>query len=410
MKCRSCGGENFTSILNLGLHPWCNDFLTKEEVGAEKFYPLHLVYCDSCELLQLDHTVPKETMFKQHDYVSGTTKTLRNHFLRLAQENKAEFNLCSDDLIIDIGGNDGTQLQEYQRIGLTNVVNIESADNIAELSRQNNVPVINEFFNEETVMKNFKKGEAKLINASGVFFHLEELHSVIRGINYVLADDGVFIVQFMYAGTMIEKLNFDTIYHEHLCYYTLISLMNLLVDYDLEVFDAYPSDIHSGSIIAKVYKKKFSDKLDIMPHTGRFIETLNKDYDYNKDSFINFGKYITSIKDRLKNFLSVLKESGQTIYAYGAPAKGNTLLNYFEIDNTLIDKCVEVNELKIGKYLPKSHIPIIKESKEDLPNYYLLLSHNFEKEILEKNKDIIEKGVKFIIPFPEIKIVGGING
>ena len=256
-------------------------------------------------------------------------------------------------------------------------------------------------FNEECVDNHIGQGTAKLINASGVFFHLEELHSVIKGIKKCLHEDGVFIVQFMYAGKMIDNHNFDTIYHEHLCYYTLRSLINLLKPYELEVFDAYETDIHSGSIIAKVcHHHSILNKT-----TQRFDDTLKKDKVYTIEKLIEFGRLITTKRDNLKNFLQALKGMGNKIYAYGAPAKGNTLLNYFGIDTNLVDKAVEINKLKIGDYLPQSHIPIIEENKDDLPDYYLLLSHNFANEIIAKNQDIIQKGVHFIIPFPEITVV-----
>jgi hypothetical protein len=401
MKCRSCGGVNSTSILDLGEHPWCNNFLTKEELGKEKQYPLHLVQCDKCELLQLTHTVPKEVMFKNHTYVSSTTKSLSEHFHLLALENKCELELKKDDLILDIGGNDGTQLLQYKKIGLENVLNVESADNIAELSLKAGIPTINDFFNEELITQHNLEGKVKLINASGVFFHLEQLHSVIRGIKKALADDGVLVVQFMYAGTMVEKLNFDGIYHEHLCFYTLESLKNLLEPYGFNIFHAYHSDIHSGSIIAKIgQSSKFEP-------TATYKFWAEKDKKYNTEAFLEFASKVKLKKNDLKNLLKRIKKDNPSskIYAYGAPAKGNTLLNYFGIDNTLIDKCVEINELKVGLYLPKSHIPIIKESEEDLPDYYLLLAHNFAEEIIKKNQDLLDKGVKFIIPFPEIQVI-----
>ena len=401
MNCRSCASTKLTSILDLGDHPWCNDFLTEDQLGKEKQYPLHLVQCDKCGLLQLNHTVPKEIMFKNHTYVSSTTKSLAQHFKTLALENKAELKLTKNDLILDIGGNDGTQLLQYKDIGLENVLNVESADNIAELSLKAGIPTINDFFNEDLISKYELEGKVKMINASGVFFHLEQLHSVIRGIKKALTDDGVLVVQFMYAGTMVEKLNFDGIYHEHLCYYTLKSLENLLNPYGLKIFHAYGSDIHSGSIIAKISKSPDVKTTE----TYKFWKA--KDEQYDREAFLNFAAKVKSKKSDLKNLLKNIKNQDPSIkiYAYGAPAKGNTLLNYFDIDKSLIDKCVEVNDLKIGLYLPKSHIPIVKESTEDLPDYYLLLAHNFADEIIEKNKELIDKGVKFIIPFPEIQII-----
>mgnify|MGYP003134947886 CR=1 FL=1 len=402
MICRSCDSSNLSSILNLGEQPWCNDFLTRENVGKENYYPLHLMHCENCGLLQLSHTVAKETMFGDHAYLSGMTKTLINHFYEVAAENVEQFNIKPSDLIVDIGGNDGSQLLQYKKAGIDNLLNVECAQRVSQVSRDNGINTITEYFNKQCVENHIGKSNVKLYNASGVFFHLEELHSVIEGIKFSLREDGVLIVQFMYAGTMIEKLNFDTIYHEHLLYYTIASLQKLLSRYDLAIFDAYYSEIHSGSIIAKI--THIGGPLD--NKTERFLELWEKDKKYTVQAFRSFSHKIEERKDDLRNFLSSLKQNGKTIYAYGAPAKGNTLLNYFNIDHTLIDKAVEINEMKIGNYLPGSHIPITREAENDLPDYYLLLSHNFEEEIIKRNKDIIDGGVKFIVPFPEIKVIG----
>jgi hypothetical protein len=331
------------------------------------------------------------------------TKTLLNHFYEVAEENVKQFNIQPDDLVVDIGGNDGSQLLQYKKAGVDNVLNIECARRVSDISRTQGIKTITEYFNRQCVDNHIGHSAVKLYNASGVFFHLEELHSVIDGIKCSLRDDGVLIVQFMYAGAMVENLNFDTIYHEHLCYYTMHSLNNLLEPYGMQIFDAYYSEIHSGSIIAKITHIDG----DLNKPTERYLELLEKDKKYSLAAFKKFAKTIQERKEQLRTVLQFYKKEKKTIYAYGAPAKGNTLLNYFGIDHTLVDKAVEINELKIGNYLPQSHIPITKEDKDDLPDYYLLLSHNFAKELIKKNQDIINQGVKFIIPFPNIEIVGG---
>jgi hypothetical protein len=333
--------------------------------------------------------------------LSGMTKTLINHFYDVAKENVKQFDIKRKDLVVDIGGNDGTQLLQYKKAGVKNLLNIECAERVSNISRKNKIKTITEYFNRECVENHIGEKTVKLYNASGVFFHLEELHSVIDGIKYSLRDDGVLIVQFMYAGAMVENLNFDTIYHEHLCYYTLKSLNNLLRPYGLEMFDAYYSEIHSGSIIAKITHTNGV----LNKPTVRYSQLLEKDSHYTLGAFKKFASTIRKQRNNLRIVLESYKKENKTIYAYGAPAKGNTLLNYFGIDNTLVDKAVEINELKIGNYLPQSHIPITKEDKKDLPDYYLLLSHNFAEELIKKNADIIEKGVKFIVPFPQIEIV-----
>jgi len=405
MEVYSLGENEFTTdykvVLDLGEQPWGNDFLLEEQVGKESFYPLKLIYCNKPQLLQLSYFVPKEVMFSNHTYLSGMTKSLQSHFYNTAKENLEDLNLSFDDVIVDIGGNDGTQLLQYKKLGFNNVVNIESAGNICKLSEDAGVTSHHMFFNEENIKSVIDKNSVKLINASGVFFHLEELHSVIKGINYILSDDGVFVVQFMYSGAMVENGNFDTIYHEHLCYYTINSIRKLLSNYGLKIFDAQFVEIHSGTIIAKFCRESCNK----YPVTERCIEQIEKDKKYDLQSFLDLGKYIESKRDNLRSFLKELKEQGKTIYAYGAPVKGNTLLNYMKIDNTIIDKVVEVNPLKIGKYTPGTNILVTEESVDDLPDYYLLLSHNFKDEILKKNKDLLDKGVKFIVPFPKVEVI-----
>lgn len=397
--CRACGSEDLTSVLDLGNQPWCNDLL--DHVGQEeKVYPLHMVHCKHCELLQLSYTVPKETMFKQHGYRSGMTKTLIDHFYNIAKETKEQF-LDDDDMVLDIGGNDGSQLQQYQKLGIKNVVNVESATNIAKISTDSGVFTLNSYFNEGLAKHNFQPGSVKLINAAGVFFHLEELHSVIKGVKYLLSDDGVFNIQCMYAGEMIKQKTFDMIYHEHLCYYTLRSLRNLLGMYGIEIFDAYHSPIHSGSLIVRACKGDAYEKSD------RLAEMEQEDNKYTLEEFQKFACSIEASKGKLHEFLLDLVKQGKTIYAYGSPAKGNTLINYEGLTNEIITKAVEINDLKVDKVLPVSRIPVEKETKDDYPDYYLLLSHNFKDEIIKKNKDLLDKGVKFIMPFPEIEVISG---
>lgn len=402
-KCRNCGSSNMESVLDLGEQPWCNNFLTKEQLGKEEKYPLHLVSCDTCSLLQLNFTVPKEVMFSDHQYLSGMTQTLKDHFLEVAKDTlNCLFPSGKKRLVVDIGGNDGTQLLQFLKAGLSQdeVTNIEPAKRVAQISEEAGVKTVNEFFNLDCALRNFEPNSASIINASGVFFHLEELHSVILGIKHLLDKKGIFVVQFMYAGAMVQGNNFDTIYHEHLCYYTLKSLENLLRPYGLRVFDAKYNEIHSGSIIAKICHDDAG-----YANTSSYFKIKEMDSFYTLERFKEFAALIESKKDDLRKFLKSLKKEGASIYAYGAPAKGNTLLNYFDIDSSLIDKAVEINELKIGNFLPQSHIPIERESDEDIPDYYLLLSHNFAEEILKRNREKIKDGLKFIIPFPEITVI-----
>jgi SAM-dependent methyltransferase len=380
-NCRSCNSKNMFEIIDFKESPWCNNF-TKDGTTVEK-YPLKLMKCTDCSLVQLSGNLNKMVMFSDNTYVSGTTKTLASHFYDIAEKITKKHKIEKSDLIIDIGGNDGTNLLQYKKLGFDNLLNVESATNIAYISIKNGIPTMTNFFNE-TFIDNLinsmpKKEKARVINASGVFFHLEELHSVIRGIKKILASDGVFIVQFMYLGDIVENCAFDAIYHEHLCYYTLESLSNLLNPYGLKIYSAHSSPIHGGSVIAEI---GFDDLLleEDIP------ESLLKKDDVNYD---NFSTRVEHKKNEIKNFLLKLKSEGKTIWGYGAPAKSTTLLNYCKIDDSILDKTVEVNTLKVGLRTPGTNIPIELEDKNNLPDYYFVLAWNFIDEIIKKKENLV---------------------
>ena len=381
------------------MHGWCNNFITKDQIGTEKSYPLRLYLCLECGLAQIDYTVPKETMFIDHTYVSGTNKTLREHFGHLVEENIKQFSLTKNSSVLDIGGNDGTQLLEYKKRGIENLINVESASNIAKLSKDAGICTISEFFNEETIQK-YDIKDVDLVNASGVFFHLEELHSVTRAIEKILSQNGVFVVQCMYFGDMLRSGAFDGIYHEHLCYYSLYSLSDLLERHGLRIFDAYHSDIHGGSLIAKVCRTNSSRF-----RTNRYNITADTDIE-----LVNYNTITNGFADKIIKFKQQLNKvvGDKKIYGLGAPAKGNTLLTYCGLDCSKVIALLEVNKLKVGLYSPVTHIPVVEEDLDSLPDrsVILVLSWNFWGEIREKLLNIAtRKNFIFIIPWPQLKVI-----
>src|SRR5438034_4847864 len=249
-SCRVCDSRDLEPAIDLGLQPWCNDFLQPEDAGREPFYPLRVVHCARCRTAQLDFTVRKEVLFGNHTYLSGITKTLSDHFSRVAREVDATYMQGrSAKSVLDIGSNDGTQLKHYKALGYS-VLGVESSKPTAALANEHGIETLHNFFNGAVARWLNRKFD--LINASGVFFHLEELHSVTDGIRECLKDDGVFVVQFLYMKQIIENLAFDQIYHEHLLYYNLETIQILLARHGLEMFDCYLSPIHGGSIIGFV--------------------------------------------------------------------------------------------------------------------------------------------------------------
>lgn len=395
MNCRVCDSTQLELAIDLGNQPWCNHFLKPEEVGREPFYPLRVVYCHGCATAQLDYTVKKETMFGDHTYLSGVTRSLSEHFQRIAAEVDERFcKNAAGKSVLDIGSNDGTQLKHFQKLGYE-VLGVESSKTTARIASEAGVPTLNEFFNLAVARKLDRKFHA--INAAGVFFHLEELHSVADGIREVLREDGVFVVQFLYMKRIVENLAFDQIYHEHLLYYNLATLEVLLNRHGLALFDAYLAPIHGGSMIAFATHKNRavppSDRLQRLRREESAVEANTF------DTYRRFADRIKQMKGENLAFLDSARKAGKRIFGFGAPVKGNTLLNYFGVGRDYLDCLVEKNELRRGLFSPGMHIPVLIEKElTQLPDLYYVLAWNFKKEILANNQHLIRQGVEFFFP------------
>lgn len=396
MHCRVCDSSDLVLAIDLGLQPWCNDFLKPDQVGREPFYPLRVFYCRDCKTAQLDYTVPKEVMFGNHTYLSGVTKSLSAHFKGIADESLSLFFSGRDKssvVVLDVGSNDGTQLKHFQEHGCE-VLGVESSRITAELANSAGVPTLNRFFNAGLVAELGRKFQ--IINAAGVFFHLEELHSAAEGIKNALAEDGVFLVQFLYMKRIVENLAFDQIYHEHLLYYNLRTIEVLLNRHGLETFDAYLAPIHGGSMIAFV-----THRGQRLP--SERLKTLRAEEDRTGanelSTYLAFAKRIEVMKQENLGYLKRKKAEGKRIYGMGAPVKGNTLLNYFGVGTQYLDYLVEKNALRDGLISPGMHIPVVMEDDKLLPpDVYYVLAWNFKKEILANNQELINKGVEFYFP------------
>ena len=395
MICRVCDSTRLEPVIDLGDQPWCNHFLTKEECGKEPFYPLKVVYCRDCSTAQLDYTVKKEIMFGNHTYLSGVTKSLSEHFRNITVEVTERFFPSTEGRrVLDIGSNDGTQLTHFQELGWT-VQGVESSVRTAEIAAQKGVPTLNAFFNVETAASLGVKYDA--INAAGVFFHLEELHSVTEGIRDSLAQDGVFVVQYLYMKRIMENCAFDQIYHEHLLYYNLRTLSRLLERHGLEIFDAYLAPIHGGSMIAFVQHRGGS-----RPRSER-LHVLYAEEDRSGvngiDAYHRFAHRIREMKEKNVSDLLERRVAGKRMFGFGAPVKGNTLLNYFGLGPEVIECLVEKNTLRRGLYSPGMHIPVVIEDELTItPDTYYVLAWNFKDEIMKNNKALLDRGVEFYFP------------
>jgi SAM-dependent methyltransferase len=395
MICRVCDSTHLEPVIDLGDQPWCNHFLKKAECGKEPFYPLRVVHCAECQTAQLDYTVKKEIMFSDHTYLSGVTKSLSEHFRNVAREVDARFFAGEEKkTVLDIGSNDGTQLKHFQELGWRGQ-GIESSKTTARIAADAGVPTLNKFFNEDAIGD--LGGPFQAINAAGVFFHLEELHSATEAVRRLLAPDGVFIVQFLSMRCIVENGAFDQIYHEHLLYYNLRPISRLLERHGLELFDAYLSPIHGGSMIAFVQHKNGPRQA-----SDRFLSQLAEEDATGINSastYHRFAERIRQMKEANLDFLGQRKKEGKCIYGFGAPVKGNTLLNYFGIGTETIDCLVERNVLRKGLFSPGRHIPVVMEDElKTLPDVYYVFAWNFRDEILHRNQNLIQSGVEFHFP------------
>jgi len=394
MICRVCDSINLVPVVDLGMQPWCNNFLQASDIGKEPFYPLRVMYCNDCHTAQLDFTVKKEIMFGDHTYLSGTTKSLSEHFGRIAGEVDTKF--FADQLeksILDIGSNDGTQLKHFQALGY-DVLGVESSKTTARMANDAGVPTLNAYFNETTMQEIGRQFD--IFNASGVFFHLEELHSVCRAIKAGLKLDGVFVVQFLYMKSIMENLAFDQIYHEHLLYYTLETIEKLLNRHGLVMFDAYLAPIHGGSVIGYIGHP------DQHPVESR-LQSMRDEEDNSGcnqiGAYREFDLRIQRMREENLDYLQTARDAGKRVYGFGAPVKGNTMLNYFGVGTDLIQCLVEKNQLRRGLYSPGMHIPLkIEDEVEASPDIYYVLAWNFKKEILANNQKLIDQGVEFYFP------------
>lgn len=406
MQCRFCDNTNVKRFLELGEMPLANAFLTEDEVNdiKEPRFPLDVFFCEDCGLVQIGHVVPPQDIFKDYIYFSSTSDAVHKHAEYLAQSFKERFKLNDESFVVEIASNDGCVLNYFKNVNMK-ILGVEPAENIAKVAVDSGIETCNDFFNEDNA-KNIKEkyGNADVILARHVFAHVPEIHSFMRGLKLLLSADGVIAIEAPYLVDFIEKVEFDTIYHEHLSYLSLRPMSKLFKKYGMEIFDVEHFDIHGGSLIYFIGNEGIHE---VNPNVQQYVENeIQKGFD-DINIYYDFADKTSLIKTKLMSLLDQLKNDGHSIAAYGAPAKGNTLLNYCGISTDLIDYIVDKSTYKQDLYTPGTHIPVYSPKKllEDMPDYTLLLAWNFADEILEQQKSYREKGGKFIIPIPDIQVV-----
>ena len=401
-KCRICDGSDLVKILDLGEMPLANAFLKEEDLSKkERFFPLVVYFCGNCALLQLLDVVNPEILFGHYDYCTSASQPLAEHFRRSGERLAQKFIKSRDDLAVEIGGNDGVLLSAIKDRCRT--LNIEPARNIADISQQKNIETINVFFNSViagNIVKDY--GHARLIVSNNVMAHIDGLKDVFAGVKNLLEDDGVFVFEVHWVGNLIGEGGFDQIYHEHLCYFSLNALTFLTRQFGLEIFDVELIPIHGQSM--RVYVGRGRDRSESV---DKFLKEEKKLGLLKEKTFLEFAAKVENNSKKLQDLLKRLKSEDKRIVSYGAPAKGNTLLNYYKIGAGLIDFIIDTTPLKQGLYTPGSRIKIYPPDKlkDARPDYLLLLAWNYAETIISNEKEFSNQGGKFIVPVPEIRII-----
>ncbi|MDP9321881.1 MAG: class I SAM-dependent methyltransferase [Chloroflexota bacterium] len=404
-RCQACDSDELEPVLFVGYLPPVNTMPPIGERPHEQpAYPAQVLRCRHCELVQLGLVVDPAILFPpEYPYTSGTTRILRENFAELYREVSALYPLGRDDLVVDIGSNDGTLLKNF-RDGGHRIHGIEPT-NAGLLARDADIPTTIAFFGPATVRQVVRDvGRARIVTATNVFAHIEDVHEVIRAVLELLDDDGLFITESHYWLALVETLQYDTIYHEHLRYYSLTSLRNLLAMHDLEVVHAKRIPTHGGSIRAYAARR---GRYPVRPTVGPLLEAETRSLD--PAALDRFRRGVVVSKLGLHALLRGVKAEGKRVYGIGAPSRATTLVNYVGLDDGIIDYVLEIRgSYKIGKYVPGTLIPVVDEVRlfADQPDYALMLSWHIADELMPKLR---QRGFRggFIVPLPEARIVDG---
>lgn len=406
--CRSCGATELRPVLDLGRTPLANALLTaKQLTEPEAVYPLELVFCPVCTLVQITETVPPEHLFREYFYLSSFSDTLLRHAEEIAGQLTNSRRLGTNSLVIEIASNDGYLLQYYKDSGIP-VLGIEPATNIAQVAEgQRGIPTLTEFFGPALAAELSQTGKrADVIHANNVLAHVADLNGFVRGLYLLLKDDGCAVIEVPYVKDMIDRTEFDTIYHEHLCYFSLTALDRLFRRHNLAIQNVERLPIHGGTLRLYVVKDGGGE----LSQSSSMPGLLEKETAWGVDGFEfyrGFGEKVEHLRSVLLALLCDLKAQENRIAVYGASAKGSTLLNCFGIGRETLDYVVDRSTAKQGYYTPGTHLPIYAPEHllETMPDYVLLLTWNFADEILQQQSGYRQRGGRFIIPIPEVTVV-----
>lgn len=391
-------------MLSLGSTPLANALLCEEELtGNESKWPLDLAWCPTCSLVQITETVPPDVLFREYAYFSSFSDTMVSHAKSISERLQQTRHLGPDSLVVEIASNDGYLLQWYHQAGVP-VLGIEPARNIARVAEsERGVRTISEFFSQDLALQLAREGQqADVIHANNVLAHVADLNGVAAGFAALLKPEGIACVEVPYLKDLMDHTEFDTIYHEHLCYFSLTALSQLFGQHGLEIVDVERLSIHGGSL--RVIAAN-SGVMSIQPAV-RDLLAEEQAWVRNREFYQTFGERVERLRHELVGLLQSLKADGKRIAVYGASAKGSTLMNYFGIGRDMLEYVVDRSTVKQGRYTPGTRLRIYDPTQliEDQPDYCLLLTWNFADEILTQQRQYRERGGRFIIPVPSVRI------
>lgn len=400
--CRICDSKNLKQFLDLGRTPLANSLVKKCNLNKkENTFPLSVYFCQDCSLVQVLDVVNPEILFSDYYFMTSASSPSVDHFKKYSARILKDFIKSSKDLVVDIGGNDGTLLNELKND--CKVLNIEPAHNIAKVARKKGIETINRFFTKNLAKEIIKKyRNATVVTANNITAHTDTIRELFEGVRDLLADNGVFIFETHWVRNLIGEGGFDQVYHEHLSYYSLHALKHLVESVGMVIIDVETVPIQGESLRVYVSKKQ-EPKTSVRKFLKREkLLGLN-----SFEVFSKFSKKVLDNKNRTLKLINKLKSENKKIVGYGAPAKGSTLLNFYGIGRESIDYVIDTTSIKQGLFMPGVHLPIYPPEKlyESKPDYILLLAWNYAGAILKKEKNLRDDGVKFIIPVPRIRIV-----
>jgi C-methyltransferase-like protein/putative zinc binding protein/methyltransferase family protein len=406
VTCRFCSTPLSRSFIDLGMSPLCETYLKPDELDCmEPFYPLHVFVCENCLLVQLMEYVSPENIFTEYAYFSSYSDSWLDHAKRYTEDMISRFDIGPHSEVIEIASNDGYLLQNFVARGIS-VLGIEPAVNVARVAAEKGIPSLVKFFGVQTARELISQGHhADLLVGNNVLAHVPDINDFVRGMKLLLAGDGVITMEFPHLQRMIEGNQYDTIYHEHFSYLSFLVVEKIFASHGLVLFDVESLRTHGGSL--RIYARHAED--DSKPVAARVRELrameLHNGYD-RLETYSQFAPKVERTKRQLLDFLINAKREGKLVVGYGAPGKGNTLLNYCGIRTDFMDFTVDRNPYKQGKFTPGTHIPIAppERIKASQPDYLFILPWNLKDEIIEQMKFIREWGGQFVVAIPEVRV------